>query len=209
MRYLSSTSGFPKPIGKEVALRTQVSESGRMGELICTLLDRRSSMPLAAARIMCVGRDRRVARLDTDEHGNFRAHLPQGVYDLVISANGYLSLLVRGVGVLADYQHVVTRGLVPGEGEFAESEPATAIGGYVTDRIGRPVANVMMHANAENGSFAYTTRTDRRGAYVLHGVVPELYDLTVRSMERTLTREHVPIAHVNDFIRLDIRLNHM
>jgi hypothetical protein len=194
---------------KDVGERTQTSEHDHMGELICTLVDRRSSVPLAAARIMCVGRDRRVARLDTDERGNFRTHLPQGVYDLVISAKGYLSLLVRGVGVLANYQQVVTRGLVPGEGEFAESEPATAIGGYVTDRNGRPVANVMLHANAENGSFAYTTRTDRTGAYILHGIVPELYDLTVRSMERTLAREHVPIAHVNDFIRLDIRLNHM
>jgi hypothetical protein len=146
---------------------------------------------------MCIGRDQRVARLDTDEHGNFRTKMPQGVYDLVISANGYLSLLVRGIGILANHQQILTRGLIPGEGEHAESEPATAIGGFITDR------------NGQNGRFAYTTRTDRSGAYILHGVIPEHYDLIVRAMDRTLAREQVPIAHVNDFIRLDIRLNHL
>jgi len=189
--------------------RTLISENDNTGTLVCTLLDRRSSIPLANARIMCIGRDQRVARLDTDEHGNFRTKMPQGVYDLVISANGYLSLLVRGIGILANYQQILTRGLIPGEGEHAESEPATAIGGFITDRNGRPVANVTLHANAENGRFAYTTRTDRSGAYILHGIIPEQYDLIVRAMDRTLARQQVPIAHVNDFIRLDIRLNHL
>jgi hypothetical protein len=60
------------------------------GTLCCTLLDRRSSVPLRGARITCVGRDSRVARFDADGSGRFTTPLPQGVYDLVISARGYI-----------------------------------------------------------------------------------------------------------------------
>ena len=180
-----------------------------MGSLLMTLLDRRSSVPLAGARITCVWRDNRISRMDADDRGHFRATLPQGVYDLVISARGYLSLLVRGIGVLGGYHQQLTRALVPGEGQTAEGDPATAMGGYVTDRLGRPVGNVTIHANSENGTSAYTTRTDKTGAYVLHGVVPDMYDLTVRSMERSLLREHAPISHVKNFVRMDLRLIQM
>jgi len=176
------------------------------GSLVMTLLDRRSSVPLAGARINCVWRGGRVSRLDADARGNFRTTLPQGVYDLVISAQGYLSLLVRGIGVLGGYNQHLTRGLIPGEGQTAEGEPATAIGGFVTDRLGRAVGNVTIHANSESGSNAYTTRTDKTGAYVLHGVVPDMYDLTARSMDRLLIKEHVPISHVRNFVRMDLRL---
>jgi hypothetical protein len=179
------------------------------GSLVMTLLDRRSSVPLAGARINCVWREGRISRLDADDKGHFRTTLPQGVYDLVISARGYLSLLVRGVGVLGGYNQQLTRALVPGEGQSPEGEPATAIGGFVTDRLGRPVGNVTIHANSERGASAYTTRTDKTGAYVLHGVVPDMYDLTVRSMERSLLKEHVPISHVKHFVRMDLRLIQM
>jgi hypothetical protein len=182
---------------------------GQGGSLRCTLLDRRSSVPLAGARITCVGRDGRVSLMDSDERGNFQAAMPQGVYDLVISARGYLSLLVRGVGVLGGYHQQLTRALVPGEGQTAEGEPATALGGFVTDRLGRPVGNVTIHANSESGTASYTTRTDKTGAYVLHGVVPDMYDLTVRAMERTLLREYLPISHVKNFVRMDLRLIQM
>jgi len=172
-------------------------------------LDRRSSVPLGAARITCVWRDNRMSRMDADERGNFSADLPQGVYDLVISARGYLSLFVRGVGVLGGYRQQMTRALVPGEGKHPEGEPATSIGGYVRDRIGRAVANVTIRANAENGTLSYTTRTDRSGAYILHGVIPEMYDLSGRTGDRMLAREHVPISHVKHFVRMDMRLVQM
>lgn len=77
-----------------------VDGTAHMGSLLCTLLDRRSSVPLSGARITCVWREGQVSQMDSDSRGNFSAELPQGVYDLVISARGYLSLLVRGVGVL-------------------------------------------------------------------------------------------------------------
>jgi hypothetical protein len=147
--------------------------------------------------------------MDADDRGNFTADLPQGVYDLVISARGYLSLFVRGVGVLGGYRQQMTRALIPGEGKDPEGHPSTAIGGYVRDRIGRAVANVTIQATAENGKLSYTTRTDRSGAYILHGVIPEMYDLFVRAGERTLAKEHVPIAHVKHFVRLDLRLIQM
>ena len=177
------------------------------GTLQCTLLDRRSSAPLDGARVSCIWRDQRVQVFDADRQGGFVAQLPQGVYDLVISARGYLSLFVRGVGVLGGYQQALVRGLVPGEGQQLEGEPSTAIAGYVRDRIGRAVPDVAIHVNTEqNRGTAYTTRTDRFGAYILHGVVPGMYDLVVRAGERTVAHEHVAIAHVKSLVRRDVRI---
>jgi hypothetical protein len=179
------------------------------GSLSCTLLDRRSSVPLFGARITCVGRDSRITRFDADRSGRFTTTLPQGVYDLVISARGYLSLLVRGVGVLAGHHQTLTRALVPGQGEDPDHESATALGGYITDRFGRPVGNLTIHLAAERGDTAYTTRTDRDGAYLLNSVLPQMYDLTVSALERRLAREHVPISDAKDFVRFDVRLMQM
>jgi len=177
------------------------------GTLRCTLLDRRSSVPLSGARAMCVGRDGRASVFDADPRGAFEKALPQGVYDLVISAHGYLSLTVRGVGVLAGYCQALTRALVPGEeGQTADDQPATAIAGYVVDRVGLAVPGVAIHVNGTDRGSAYTTRTDRQGAYVVNGVPPGMYDLAARSDERTLAREHVPIAHVKTLVRVDLRL---
>lgn len=179
------------------------------GTLRCTLLDRRSSVPVGSARVTCVWRDERVSAHRTDDRGLFVAQLPQGVYDLVISARGYLSLLVRGVGVLGGYQQSLVRGLVPGEGRAPDGEPSTAIAGYVCDRIGRTVPDVAIHVNGERSATSYTTSTDRHGAYVLHGVVPGTYDLVVRNGDRTLSREYVAIAHVKTLVRRDLRLVHV
>jgi hypothetical protein len=184
----------------------QLAASESTGSLCCTLLDRRSSIPLGGARITCVGRDNRVTRFDADRFGRFSSTMPEGVYDLVISARGYLSLLVRGVGVLAGHNQLVTRALVPGEGEDCEHEPAAALGGYITDRFGRPVANVTIHITSEDGEVAYTTRTDRDGAYLLNGILPQSYDLTLCAMERRLARELVAITNPRAFVRLDLRL---
>jgi len=175
------------------------------GSLCCTLLDRRSSVPLCGARITCIG-DNRVTRFDADRFGRFTSAMPEGVYDLVISARGYLSLLVRGVGVLAGHRQLVTRALIPGEGDDSDRDPAGAMGGYITDRLGRPVANVTIHVSGEDGGAAYTTRSDREGAYLIQGVPPQTYDLTLCAMERRLAREHIAIANPRDFVRLDLRL---
>jgi hypothetical protein len=179
------------------------------GSLCCTLLDRRSSVPLCGARITCIGRDNRAIRFDADRFGRFTTAMPEGVYDLVISARGYLSLLVRGVGVLAGHRQLVTRALVPGEGDDCDHEPAAALGGYITDRLGRPVANVTIHVSGEDGEASYTTRSDRDGAYLVHGMPPQTYDLTLCAMERRLAREHVAVANPRDFVRLDLRLMQM
>ncbi|MDB5041293.1 MAG: Carboxypeptidase regulatory-like domain [Candidatus Eremiobacteraeota bacterium] len=176
------------------------------GTLHCTLLDRRSSVPLAGARVTCIWRDERVSVLNADEQGSFTSELPEGVYDLVISARGYLSLFVRGVGVLAGYRQSLVRGLIPGEGQPLDGEPSTAIAGFVRDRIGLAVPNATIHLNAENGGAAYTTSTDKEGAYVVHGVIPGSYDLAVRSGDRTLAHQHIPIAHVKTLVRTDLRI---
>ena len=183
------------------------STSGEQtGSLCCTLVDRRSSVPLGGARITCVWRDNRITRYDADRLGRFTSRMPQGVYDLVISARGYLSLLVRGVGVLAGHDQMVTRALVPGEGSDPESPAATAIGGYLTNRLGRPVSNVNIHIAAQVGDGSYTTRTGRDGAYLLNGVAPKDYDLTVYAMDRRLARELVSVVSTKEFVRLDLHL---
>ena len=179
------------------------------GSLCCTLLDRRSSVPLSGARITCLGRGNGAIRFDADRFGRFTTAMPEGVYDLVISARGYLSLLVRGVGVLAGHRQLVTRALIPGEGDDCDHEPAGALGGYITDRRGRPVANVTIHVNGEDGKASYTTRSDREGAYLIHGVPPQTYDLTLCAMERRLTREQIAIANPRNFVRFDLRLMHI
>ena len=176
------------------------------GTLHCTLLDRRSSVPLAGARVTCVWRDQRVTVLDADDRGTFAATLPEGVYDLAISARGYLSLFVRGVGVLGGYRQTLVRGLVPGEGHPLDGEPSTAIAGFVRDRVGLAVPNAAIYINGERGGPAYTTRTDDAGAYVVHGVLPGMYDLAVRSGDRTVAQEHIPIAHVKTLVRTDVRV---
>jgi len=176
------------------------------GTLQCTLLDQRSSAPLQGARVSCLWRDQRVSTIKADAQGTFVAQLPQGVYDLAISAHGYLSLFVRGVGVLGGYHQSIVRALVPGQGQDLAGEPSTAIAGYVCDRIGGAVPGATIHVNGENEGAAYTTRTDRRGAFVVHGVRPGMYDLVVRAGERTLAKEHVAIAHVKTLVRRDLRL---
>jgi hypothetical protein len=179
------------------------------GTLHCTLLDRRSSLPLAGARVTCIWRNERVSVHTTDQDGRFVAQLPEGVYDLVISARGYLALSVRGVGVLANYRQDLLRGLVPGAGQAIEGEPSTAIAGYVRDRVGQTVNDIAIHVSSNDGSLSYTTRTDKIGAFVLNGVRPGMYDLVVRSGHRTLALEHVPIAHVQDLVRVDLTLLQM
>jgi len=187
-------------------VQPEIAKAELIGSLCCTLLDRRSSVPLTGARITCVSRDNRMTRFDADRAGSFTTKLPQGVYDLVISARGYLSLLIRGIGVLGGHHHILSRALVPGEGEPPQCDPATAIGGYLTDRFGRGVNNLTVQISSENGQHTFTTRTDREGAYLLNGVPPQMYDLTVSSMERRVVRELVPVASAKEFIRLDLRL---
>lgn len=184
------------------------------GTLRCTLLDRRSSAALGGAQVMCVGRGGRISVVDADQRGLFETVLPEGVYDLVVSARGYLSLTVRGVGVLAGYGQTVTHGLVPGSGVALDGEPATAVAGYVVDRVGLPVPGVAIHLNPAGTAYparepagsAYTTRTDRQGVYVVNGVVPGMYDLAVRADERTVAFAHLPVAHVKNLVRVDLRV---
>ena len=187
--------------------QTRSAPEDLTGLLSFTLLDRRSSVPLHGARINCIGRDNRVMRYDADRSGRFTTKLPQGAYDLVISARGYLSLLVRGVGVLAGHHQAVTRALIPGDGDDPQGEPATAIGGFITDRFGRSVEGVNIKLKAESDeAAAYTTRSERDGAYLFHSVIPANYVLQITAGNRRLVRDELAVANPRDFIRRDLRL---
>ncbi len=174
------------------------------GTLSATILDRRSSSPLAGARVSCVWRDQRITTLRLDANGKLRVELPEGVYDLIISANGFLSLLLRGIGILGGNDLKLLRALVPGEGQESDADPATAIGGYVLDRLKRPLRDIVVHATGEGHS--YTARTDRSGAFILHGVQPAMYDLEFARISHIVKREPLAISNVRSFVRFDTKI---
>jgi hypothetical protein len=182
-----------------------------VGQLSCRFIDRRSSFPLAGAFVMCVWPDRRMSSVATNEDGRVMLELPEGAYDLVVSAKGYLSMPLRGVGVLGGHRTEVLRGLLPGDGHGSDEDPSTAVGGYVRDRLGHPLVNLMVQVVSQTRSVTdsgktYAARTDNRGAYLLHGVGHGTYDLVVRATDRVVTRETLGIADVKHFVRHDITL---
>jgi len=183
------------------------------GTLICTLIDRRSSVPLSDARVTCViGAG--IVQVDVDNRGEFRAEFPQGVFDLVISARGELSLTLRGIGVLAGHTQHMTRAFIPGDDKGLGGS-ASAIGGYLTDRLGHPVVDAAVTAAlvpehpGELGAPStqtYTARSDRVGAFIIHAVKPGTYDVVVRTTSRTLSNERITVAQQRIFHRHDLKL---
>lgn len=177
-----------------------------LGSLQCTLLDRRSGTPLSDALVTCVIGGNRLVQLEADARGHFRASMPQGVYELVISARGELKLSLRGIGVLAGHTQQMTRALVVGPtDEVDDGAPSSAIGGWLTDRLNHPVANAAVTATG-TGQRVYTTSSDRDGAYIIHDVKPDKYDVTIRNAARTLSRETIIIPAQRSFHRHDVRL---
>jgi hypothetical protein len=185
------------------------------GTLICTLVDRRSSVPLSDSRVTCVINGG-IVQVDVDQRGEFRADFPEGVFDLVISSRGELSLTLRGVGILAGHTQQMVRAFVPGEDDGHDGVPASAIGGYLTDRLGHAVVDAAVSATlvppkgtplyGTAGKQTYAAQSDRVGAFVLHAVRPGEYDVVVRTAQRTLSNERVLIPEHRTFKRHDLRL---
>jgi hypothetical protein len=185
------------------------------GTLLCTLVDRRSSVPFSDARVTAVV-GAGIVQVDVDSRGEFRADFPQGVYELIISARGELSLTLRGVGILAGHTQHITRAFVPGEDDGNDGQPASAIGGYLTDRLGHPVVDAAItatllpqRANVALGApsgHTYTARSDKFGAFLIHALKPGSYDVVVRSGSRTLSNERVTVPSERVFHRHDLRL---
>lgn len=189
--------------------------SNEPGTLICTLVDRRSSVPLSDSRVTCVVGGS-VIQVDVDQRGEFKAEFPEGVFDLVISSRGELSLTLRGVGVLSGHTQYMLRAFVPGEDDTNDGTPASAIGGYLTDRLGHSVVDAAVSATlvppkgtpiyGTAGKQTYATQSDKDGAYVIHAVKPGEYDVVVRTAQRTLSNERVVITEHRTFKRHDLRL---
>jgi hypothetical protein len=174
------------------------------GILFCTLVDRRSSVPLSDARVtFVIGGG--IVQVDTDTRGEFKAIFPEGVYELIISARGELSLTLRGIGVLAGYTQHIMRALTPGE-ETGEGAPSSAMGGYLVDRLGKPLPEAAITAVAADRKQTYTGRSDKFGAYVIHGMQPGTYEVSIRNTQRTLSNEKITIAGERQFYRYDQRL---
>lgn len=177
--------------------------SAGCGVLACTLLDRRTSVPFSDALITCAVSGSRILQANADMHGEFRAEFPEGAYDLVISARGELSLSLRGIGVLGGHVQHLTRALLPGDA--VDSTPASAIGGYLVDRLGHPVTDAAITLSRVGGN-RYTTQSDRVGAYIMHGVEPGEYDMVIRNTKRTLYSDHVVVPEEKSFLRRDVRI---
>ena len=188
---------------------------GSHGTLFCKLVDRRSSVPLSDARVTCVV-GAGIVQVDVDTHGEFRADFPQGVFDLVISARGELSLTLRGIGVLAGHTQHIMRAFIPGEDEVNDGLPASAIGGYLTDRLGKPLMDAAVTATlvpppgtplyGGPAGQTYASQTDRVGAFVIHAIKPGTYDVVVRTKQSTLSNERVIVPERRTFQRHDLRL---
>ncbi len=177
-----------------------------IGSLICTLVDRRSSVPLSDARITAVVSVGKLIQVDADSRGEFRADVPQGVYEFVISARGELALILRGIGILAGHTQYMTRAFVPGEEEPDDGAPSSAIGGYLIDRLNHPIITAAVTALAVNGKHVYTAQTDQYGAFILHDVKPGDYNVVVRSTTNTISSERITIPAERHFYRHDLRL---
>lgn len=188
---------------------------GNVGTLFCTLVDRRSSVPLSDARVTCViGAG--IVQVDVDSRGEFRADFPQGVFDLIVSARGELSLTLRGIGVLAGHTQRIQRACIPGEDEVSDGEPASAIGGYLVDRLGHPLTDAAVTAiqvrppgeplYAQSSVRTYAAQTDRVGAFVIHNIKPGTYDVAVRTKQNTLSVERIAIPSHRVFHRHDLKL---
>jgi len=186
-----------------------------VGTLFCTLVDRRSSVPMSDARVTCVVGGG-IIQVDVDTRGEFRADFPQGVFDLVISARGELSLTLRGIGILAGHTQHILRAFVPGEDQGSDGAPASALGGYLTDRLGHPVVDAAVTATLVpppgtplyGGPHiqTYAAQTDRVGAFVIHAIKPGTYDVVVRNKQNTLSNERITIPERRVFQRHDLRL---
>ncbi len=161
---------------------------------------------MSDARITCVIGVGKIVQVDADQRGEFRADLPEGVYELIISARGELALILRGIGVLAGHTQYMTRAFVPGEEEANDGEPSSAIGGYLTDRLGAPFAQAAMTVTARNGKHVYAAQSDQFGAYLVHNVKPGEYDVVVRTTTRIVSNERITIAAHREFYRHDLRL---
>jgi hypothetical protein len=185
-----------------------------IGTLICTLVDRRSSVPLSDARVTCISSSG-IIQVDVDSRGEFQATFPQGVYELIISARGELSLTLRGIGILAGHTQHLMRAFVPGEDDGYDGVPSSALGGYLTDRLGQPVVGAAITAAlvTERPSYAigaassqtYTAQSDKFGAYVIHAIKPGTYDVTIRTTNRLLSNERITISAERHFERHDQR----
>lgn len=168
-----------------------------------TLLDRRSSIPLASAGVNIVWGGDRLTTEHADLHGRVAVDLPEGAYDVLIAAQGYMSSLFRGIGVLEGARVELSRALVPGEGH-AEEEPAGAIGGFVLDRLNRPVMNIIVQASSDHNN--YTVRSDKQGVYVLHNVIPNTYEVIWRAGDRALLKQNVVVESARQLVRVDAQL---
>jgi hypothetical protein len=171
------------------------------------LLDRRSSIPLASAVANIVWDNARVTTEHADIRGNIAVNLPQGSYDVLVVAAGYMSSLFRGIGVLDGQRVEVIRGLSPGQGPGDQEKPASAIGGMVLDRLEHPIANIIVQATS--GQHNYTVRSDRHGCYVIHNVIPGTYEIVWRAGDRALFKEEIPVPKAGQLIRYDARLRYL
>ncbi len=175
------------------------------GTLTCTLLDRRSGAALADAHVTCVVRGG-IVQVTADQRGEFTAIFPEGVYEFIISTRGELSLMLRGIGVLAGHTQRIMRALIPGDGTRGEGEPSSAIGGYLIDRLAHPVVDAAITLVSLADRQTYTAKSDRFGAFIIHAIQPGAYDVAVRNTQRTLASERITIAAERQFYRFDQRL---
>ena len=150
---------------------------------------------------MCSGSTIKTLMLDVDEHGEVSLSLPEGVYDLVLHASGYVTVALRGIAVAAHANTTIIRALIIGASNPTIAPPASAIVGRVTNARGEGEAHATVQATSLLST--HMTHTDADGYYFFHGVVPATYTVTMHASDGGVVHERAVLLHPFVLTRAD------
>ncbi len=68
------------------------------------------------------------------------------------------------------------------------AKPSASISGSVSDVIGRPLSNVVIRLQSENGKTVDITRTDSHGRFLFRAIAPGVYGSVYRFDQDTIGR---------------------
>ncbi|MCP4601736.1 MAG: S8 family serine peptidase [Proteobacteria bacterium] len=160
----------------DVYAALELSPTGPTGSLTGLITDAGSGEVIYQARVSATGpADRNTM---SGEDGNYLLRLPVGIYDISVSAFGYLETSVSGVEILEDEISI--------EDFVLTSAPSYAVSGTVYDAAGAPLANASVSIQSTPLSPAIT---DENGFYSFPSVPLGEYEITAEGHGRCFEPE--------------------
>ena len=142
--------------------------------------------------------------VNTDESGEIWLSLPEGIYDVVLHARGYLTVALRGIAILAGGTSLMIRALVAGDGMPSVAPAAGAIAGRVLDENGEGEPNAMLQATSAVST--HITQTDPLGNYFFHALPPQEYTLTLRTHKGLTAKQRTVESRYFTLVRADFSI---